>query len=186
MSRFTISNTPLDGLKIIERYQLPDARGFFCRVFCADELSTIGWQKPLAQINYTVTKCQGTIRGMHYQYPPYMEMKLVTCLMGEVWDVAVDIRANSPTFLQWYGICLSAENNLALLLPEGFAHGFQTLSDNVELLYCHSEAYCRGAEGGLNPQDPELGIDWPVVVTELSPKDLSHPLIDSEFKGVVL
>jgi dTDP-4-dehydrorhamnose 3,5-epimerase len=111
-------------------------------------------------------------------------MKLVSCLRGEVWDVAVDLREGSPTFLQWHAERLSADNGVALLIPEGFAHGFQTLGDDVEMLYCHSAAYTSAAEGGLHPQDPRLGIAWPVAVTELSARDAGHPAITEEFKGV--
>jgi dTDP-4-dehydrorhamnose 3,5-epimerase len=186
MSRFLISDTPLAGLKVIERQRLSDARGFLARIFCAEEFAAIGWQQPIAQINHTSTARQGTVRGMHFQHPPHTEMKLVSCLRGEVWDVAVDIRASSPTFLHWYGAILSAANCRAMLIPEGFAHGFQTLSDAAELLYCHSAAYAVGAEGGLNPQDPQLAIDWPLPVTELSDRDLAHPLIHNGFKGVCL
>ena len=184
MSRFTISETELAGLKVIERQRLSDARGFLARIFCAEEFDAIGWQHPIAQINHTSTADQGTIRGMHFQHPPHCEMKLVSCLRGEVWDVAVDIRAGSPTFLHWFGAHLSADNCRALLIPEGFAHGFQTLTDTVELLYCHSAAYAAGAEGGLNPRDPQLAIDWPLPVTEISARDLSHPLIHNDFQGV--
>lgn len=184
MSRFLISDTPLAGLKVIERQQLTDARGFLARIFCAEEFAAIGWQQPIAQINHTSTARQGTVRGMHFQHPPHAEMKLVSCLRGEIWDVAVDIRPGSPTFLHWYGAVLSAANCRALLIPEGFAHGFQTLTDAAELLYCHSAAYVAGFEGGLNPQDPELAIDWPLPVTELSDRDKSHPLIHNGFKGV--
>ncbi len=184
MNRFMISETPLAGLKLIERQPLKDARGFLVRLFCSDEFAAIGWNKPIAQINETATTCKGTIRGMHFQHPPHSEMKLVSCLQGEVWDVAVDIRSGSPTFLHWYGAFLSAANCRALMIPEGFAHGFQTLTDTVELLYCHSAAYFAGAEGGLNPQDPILAINWPLPVTGISDRDIAHPLVPNDFKGV--
>jgi dTDP-4-dehydrorhamnose 3,5-epimerase len=186
MNRFTITRLPLPGLAIIARQRLEDARGFLTRIFCADELREAGWNGPIAQINHTRTACRGTIRGMHFQLPPHSEKKLVSCLSGEIWDVAVDIRADSPSFLHWYGVRLSGENGLALLIPEGFAHGFQTLSNNADLLYCHSAAYAPGAEGGLNPQDPRLAIDWPLPPTALSDRDLAHPFIDATFTGVRL
>ena len=186
MSRFTISETELTGLKVIERQRLSDARGFLARIFCAEEFTAIGWHHPIAQINHTSTAARGTIRGMHFQHPPHSEMKLVSCLRGEVWDVAVDIRADSPTFLHWFGAHLSADNCRALLIPEGFAHGFQTLTDAVQLLYCHSAAHAAGSEGGLNPRDPGLAIAWPLPVTEISDRDMSHPLIHNGFKGVCL
>ena len=121
---------------------------------------------------------------MHFQFPPHAEMKLVNCLRGEVWDVAVDIRTDSPTFLCWHGVYLSAENCKALLIPPGFAHGFQTITDEVDMLYCHSVAHAVGYEGGLNPCDPQLASPWPMPITEMSDRDKSHPLITSDFKGV--
>lgn len=186
MNRFTIFETPLTGLIVVERQRLTDARGFLARMFCAEEFAAIGWNTPLAQINYTSTIRKGSIRGMHFQYPPHSEMKLVSCLHGEVWDVAVDIRSGSPTFLHWHGVYLSADNCQALMMPEGFAHGFQTLTNDVELLYCHSAVYSAGTEGGLNPQDPDLGIIWPLSVTEMSDRDMLHPLIHNGFEGVRL
>ena len=111
-------------------------------------------------------------------------MKLVSCIRGEVWDVAVDIRAGSPTFLQWHAERLAADN--AMLIPEGFAHGFQALTDNVELLYCHSAAYVPAAEAGLNPQDPRLSISWPLPIAELSPRDANHPMVAEPFPGITL
>ncbi|NMM20412.1 MAG: dTDP-4-dehydrorhamnose 3,5-epimerase [Rhodoferax sp.] len=186
MSRFTILDTPIADLKIVERQQLGDSRGFISRLFCAEELAAAGWLKPIVQINQTFTQKQGTIRGLHFQRPPYAEMKLVTCLRGAIWDVAVDLRAGSPTFLQWHAEELSAANQRALLIPEGFAHGFQTLSDDCELIYLHSRAYTPGAEAGLNPKDPMLSITWPLVITELSARDAQHPMLDQQFKGVTL
>lgn len=186
MNRFTVSATPLSGLKLVERQRLGDARGFLSRLFCAQELQAAGWDKPIAQINHTQTAKRGTVRGMHFQHPPHAEMKLVTCLQGEVWDVAVDLRADSPTFLQWHAARLSAENQCALLIPEGFAHGFQALSDDVQLLYCHSAGYAQQAEDGLNPMDGKLAIDWPLPVIELSPRDARHPMLSENFEGVRL
>lgn len=184
MSRFAVTGLPLAGLKLVARQRLGDSRGFLSRLFCADELAAAGWVKPIAQINHTYTAKRGTVRGMHFQRPPHAEMKLVSCIRGEVWDVAVDVRAGSPTFLQWHAERLSAENGRALLIPEGFAHGFQTLSDDAELLYCHSAAYAAEAEAGLNSQDRCLAIAWPLPVAELSARDVGHPLIGAEFEGV--
>jgi dTDP-4-dehydrorhamnose 3,5-epimerase len=186
MKRFTVMNLPLAGLKLVERQRLGDSRGFLSRLFCAEELAAAGWQTPVAQINHTYTAKSGTVRGMHYQRPPHAEMKLVTCLQGEIWDVAVDIRAGSPTFLHWHAEVLSAENSRALLIPEGFAHGFQTLTDNVELLYCHSTAYAATAEAALNAQDPSLAICWPLPIAERSIRDARHPLLNAQFSGVTV
>jgi dTDP-4-dehydrorhamnose 3,5-epimerase len=123
---------------------------------------------------------------MHYQHPPHAEMKLVTCIQGEIWDVAVDLRAASPTFLHWYAEVLSAKNNRALLIPQGFAHGFQTLTDDAALIYCHSAAYCPEEEDALHAQDPRLAIEWPLPIAELSDRDGKHLLIDEKFEGVRL
>lgn len=184
MSRFVISELPLAGLKLITRQCLGDSRGFLSRIFCSNELASAGWSKAIAQINHTFTAKCGTVRGMHYQMPPHAEMKLVSCLQGEVWDVAIDLRAGSPTFLHWHAEKLSADNCQALLIPEGFAHGYQTLSDGVSLLYCHSSAHNPGVEAGLNVSDPRLAITWPLEYEELSLRDANHPMIGPEFKGV--
>ena len=186
MKRFNLVDLPLSGLKLVGRERLGDHRGFLSRLFCAEELSTAGWVKPIAQINHTYTAKRGAVRGMHFQRPPHAEMKLVSCIRGEVWDVAVDVRAGSPTFLHWHAERLSAENGRALLIPEGFAHGFQALTDDVEMLYCHSAAYCASAETGLNPQDTRLSIQWPLPISELSTRDAGHRLIESGFEGVSL
>ncbi len=184
MSRFTVTATPLAGLMVLERLRFSDTRGFLARIFSAEEFAGIGWHTPIAQINHTFTAHKGTIRGMHFQFPPHAEMKLISCIRGEVWDVAIDIRSGSPTFLQWNGTTLSAANCRALFIPEGFAHGFQTLTDDVELLYCHSMAYHPEAEGGLHPIDPALAIAWPLPVMGISPRDKSHASLGNHFKGV--
>lgn len=186
MSRFNVTDLPLAGLKLIERQRLGDSRGCLSRVFCAEELAAAGWLKPIAQVNHTFTEKIGTVRGMHFQYPPFSEMKLVSCIRGEVFDVAVDLRVGSPTFLCWHMERLSADNRRALLLPEGFAHGFQTLTNDVELLYCHSAAYNPASDAGLRPNDVHLGIDWPLDITEISARDADHPPIDEDFEGVQL
>lgn len=184
MSRFEVSEMTLTGVKRVARQRLGDARGFLSRLFCADELATAGWIWPVAQINHSCTAQVGTVRGMHYQHPPHAEAKLVTCLRGRVWDVAVDLRTGSPTFLQWCAQELSADNHAALLIPPGCAHGFQTLSEDVELLYVHSTPYALSADAGLNPQDPRLGIRWPLPVGTISDKDAQRPLLAADFRGL--
>jgi dTDP-4-dehydrorhamnose 3,5-epimerase len=186
VNRFAVTALTLAGLKLIERQRFGDSRGFLSRLFCIEELDAAGWCKPVAQINHTYTARRGTVRGMHYQHPPHAEMKMVTCIRGEMWDVAVDLRTGSPTFLHWHAEVLSADNHRALLIPEGFAHGFQALSDDVELLYCHSAVHSPDAEASLNAQDPRLAIAWPLEIAELSLRDAKHPLIDSTFEGVCL
>jgi dTDP-4-dehydrorhamnose 3,5-epimerase len=138
---FEVVSTPLAGLAVILRKPMRDERGFFERLFCQEELQTAGLTKPIVQINRSLTRKKGTVRGMHFQYPPHSEVKIVSCLKGEIFDVAVDIRSGSATCLRWHGELLSAENNRSMLIPEGFAHGFQTLSDDCELLYLHTAAY---------------------------------------------
>jgi len=186
MSRLITIDLPLAGLKLVERKSLGDSRGFLSRLFCAEELSSAGWRKPIAQINHTLTAKRGAVRGMHYQLPPHAEMKLVSCLRGRVWDVAVDLRECSKTRLHWHAEELSADNQRALLIPAGFAHGFQTLTDDVELLYCHSAAFHDGAQGALNPRDLKLAIEWPLEITQISDVDALHPMIDQDFAGFVV
>jgi len=186
MSQLTIFDTFIPDLKVIERSPVGDSRGFLARIFCADQLRVVGWQKPVAQINQTVTKQRGTVRGMHFQNAPHAEMKLVSCLQGEIWDVAVDLRQNSPTFLRWHAEKLSADNCRAFLIPEGFAHGFQALSDNCELIYLHSAPYVQEAEAGIRPNDPYLNITWPLEFFEISIRDAKHPLLNDQFKGIAL
>ncbi len=186
MSRLAFVPLPLEGLFRVQRQPLVDERGFFSRMFCAQELAGAGWTEPIAQINHSYTALKGTVRGMHYQKPPHAEMKLVSCLRGEVWDVAVDLRQGSPTFLQWHAERLSADNGCALLIPPGFAHGFQALTDNAELLYCHSAAYTPAAEAVLHPLDPRLAIGWPLSAGAMSPRDAGQPWMTEEFEGVRL
>ena len=186
MSRFLFHPTPIAGLVAIERLPLGDARGFLERLFCATDLAPAGWTGPIAQINHTFTAEAGTVRGLHFQHPPHAETKLVSCLQGAVWDVAVDLRPGSPTYLQWHAEELSASNHRALLIPPGCAHGFQTLRADVQMLYCHSQAHAPHSEGGLHPQDPRLGIAWPLPVHGLSLRDARHPPITPDFEGVRL
>ncbi len=186
MSRFDAFATGLDGLMVLQRKLAGDDRGQFGRLFCADDLKTFGWNKPLAQSNLSITQGVGTVRGMHFQNPPHAEMKLVTCIEGSVFDVALDVRENSKTKLQSFGTELSAENQKAMLIPEGFAHGFQCLSDRATLIYFHSAAYQAEAADGLHPQDPKLAIPWPLEITRLSEKDASYAMITEKFKGVKL
>lgn len=183
-ARFTASATPLHGLSVISRKTLSDDRGFLSRLFCEEDLAAFGWQGRIAQLNETGTLHKGTVRGMHFQLPPHAEIKLVTCTRGRVLDIAVDIRVGSPTFLQHFAVELSEENACSLLIPMGFAHGFQALTDEVRMIYAHSQPYAASSEGGLNPQDPALGIDWPLPVANLSPRDAAHPFLSPDYSGV--
>ena len=183
-ARFTAHVTPLEGLAVISRKTLSDDRGFLSRLFCEEDLVPFGWQGHIAQLNETGTRHKGTVRGMHFQHPPHAEIKLVTCTRGRVLDIAVDIRTQSPTFLQHVAIELSEDNACSLLIPEGFAHGFQALTDDVRMIYAHSKPYAAASEGGLNPQDPALGIGWPLPVVNLSSRDLAHPLLSPDYRGI--
>ncbi|MFZ1640157.1 MAG: dTDP-4-dehydrorhamnose 3,5-epimerase [Candidatus Contendobacter sp.] len=185
-ARFDILDTPIPGLKRIQRKPLGDSRGYFERLFCAEELQALIPSRGIVQINHSLTARRGTVRGLHFQYPPHAETKMVSCLRGEVFDVAVDLRQGSTTFLRWHAAILSAENHQTLLIPEGLAHGFQTLTDNCELLYFHTSIYQPSAEGGLNAQDPRLNIRWPEAVSELSPRDAAHPWLTDAFSGVAV
>jgi dTDP-4-dehydrorhamnose 3,5-epimerase len=184
VSRFTVTNLSLNGLKLIERQCIVDSRGFLSRLFCAEELAVAGWHKPIAQINHTYTAKRGTVRGMHYQMATHAEMKLVSCIRGEVWDVVIDLRSNSPTFMQSHAQTLSAKNYYAMLIPEGFAHGFQTQTEDCELVYLHTTGYYPQAEAGLRFNDPRLNIKWPIPINEISARDNSHPLLTNQFKGI--
>lgn len=186
MSRFDFIPTPLPGLKLVQRKAIEDHRGFLSRFYCAEEFAAAGINKPIAQINHTLTRKKGAVRGLHFQHPPHAETKLVSCLKGEIWDVAVDLRSGSPTFLHWHGEILSAENRKSLLIPNGYAHGFQTLTEDCELIYLHTAAYHPEAEGALNVADPGLNIAWPLLVDDLSERDRSHPFIDENFQGIFL
>ena len=186
MSRLRCTPLPLAGLHLVERQPLVDARGFFERLYCAAELAACGWTQPIAQINRSCTRRPGSVRGLHWQQPPHAEMKLVSCLRGAVWDVAVDLRAGSPTFLHWHAETLSADSARALLIPEGFAHGFQALTADAELLYCHSRPYAPAAEAGLHPLDERLAIAWPLPVGDLSARDAQHARLAASFQGIVL
>jgi dTDP-4-dehydrorhamnose 3,5-epimerase len=183
-TRFEILPTDIVDLQVLQRKLLGDSRGYLERIFCAEELNGVLVGRCIVQINHTLTAKRGTVRGLHFQRPPYAETKFVSCLRGEVFDVAVDLRQNSPTFLHWHAELLSADNHKTLVIPEGFAHGFQTLTDDCEMLYFHTAAYQPGAEGGLNAQDPRLGIQWPLPVVGLSPRDAMHPMLDNDFTGV--
>lgn len=186
MGRFDFIPTPLAGLILVQRKLIEDHRGFMSRFYCADEFSVAGFNKPIAQINHTLTRKKGAVRGLHFQYPPYAETKLVSCLQGEIFDVAVDLRRDSPTFLHWHGVMLSAQNHLSLLIPEGFAHGFQAMSEDCELIYLHTMSYHPESESAVNVADPKLGIVWPLETTDISEKDCKHKLIEQNFQGIAI
>jgi dTDP-4-dehydrorhamnose 3,5-epimerase len=186
MARFDFINTSIDGLEVIQRKLIEDNRGFLSRFFCAEEFYPLGFNKGISQINHTLTRKKGAVRGLHYQMPPHTEIKLVSCLKGEIFDVAIDLRKGSPTFLHWHGEVLSAGNRRSLLIPEGFAHGFQTLTEDCELIYLHTAPYEQSVEAALNVMDPKLNIVWPLDIAELSDRDSSHPMIKNDFEGIAV
>jgi dTDP-4-dehydrorhamnose 3,5-epimerase len=175
---------PLAGSYVIDLSPFTDSRGWFARTYCSQEFQQIGHTKEWVQINHSFTEAAGCIRGLHYQLPPFTEIKLLRCVAGAVYDVIVDLRKGSPTFLQWFGTELSAKNKMMLYIPEGFAHGFQTLTNDCELIYHHTALYTPGAEGGLRFNDPRLGIQWPLAPTVISERDQQHPLLTDSFTGV--
>ncbi|WP_235552824.1 dTDP-4-dehydrorhamnose 3,5-epimerase [Niabella agricola] len=156
---------------------LGDSRGWFMRTYSKDRFAEIGHSKEWVQMNHSYTALKGTVRGMHFQQPPYEEIKLVRCIAGSAYDVIVDLRKNSATYLQWFGAEISASNKQMMYIPEGFAHGFQALTDGVELVYCHSEFYTPASESGIRYNDPKINIQWPLAAIELSARDQQHPLL---------
>lgn len=175
--------TRIDGLVAIEPTIHGDERGFLIESFRADRWRELGIDEEFVQENHSRSTQRGTLRGMHFQTEPG-QGKLVRCPRGAIYDVAVDLRRGSPTFLRWHGERLSGDNGIALLIPEGFAHGLQTLSDDVDMLYCHSAAYVATAEGGLHPREPRVGVDWPLPFGAVSPRDDGHAFVGAEFDGI--
>jgi dTDP-4-dehydrorhamnose 3,5-epimerase len=184
VDRFAVQPSKLAGLQVITRQPIVDARGWFERAYCFDTFTQLGIAKTISQINRSFTVQKGSVRGMHFQTAPFMETKFVSCLMGEVFDVAVDLRAGSPTFLQWHGEILSADNQRSLLIPEGFAHGFQTLSADCEMLYLHTQKFDPASSTGMNPLDTKLAIHWPLPITEMSDGDRRRPMMLPTFEGL--
>lgn len=179
-----IVHTPIAGLKVVQSVPHRDDRGSFLRLFCANELESVLGHRQIQQINFSRTSQVGAVRGMHFQRPPHAEMKMVRCLRGRVWDVAVDLRTGSPTFLHWHAKELAQDDAQMLVIPEGFAHGFQAQEPDSELLYLHTAFYEPSAEGGLRHDDPRLAIPWPLPPRDLSPRDLALPALGADFTGV--
>jgi dTDP-4-dehydrorhamnose 3,5-epimerase len=177
---------PLAGAAEIRTDAHRDARGWFARLFCQNDLAAINGGRPIQQINLSHTLARGTIRGLHLQNPPHSEDKAVRCIRGRVFDVMVDLRSRSATFGQWYSIVLDSSTLNMVYIPRGFAHGFQTLEDNCEILYLHTEFHTPDAEAGYRFDSPELGIAWPLEVTELSERDKNLPCFDPSSGGLEL
>lgn len=174
----------LKGAYLIDLQKREDTRGFFARYYCAEEFANHGLNTQWLQMNNSLSKKKGTLRGLHFQYPPHAEIKLIRCIRGAIWDVIVDIRKKSTTYGKWFGIELNEENRSMIYVPKGFAHGFQSLCDEAELFYMHSERYAPNADGGINPLDPELDIAWPLDISEISERDLKHPNVSEIFNGI--
>lgn len=178
------NKTKIDNLYTADLTPIKDQRGFFVRSFCINEFLNIRDDLKIVQVNHTLTTEKGSVRGMHFQLPPFCETKIVRCIKGSVFDVAVDLRKGSKTFLQWYGEIISEDNMKMMIIPEGFAHGFQTLDDNCEMLYLHTEFYNKQCESGIRYNDPSIKIEWKIPVTNISERDCNHNLINDSFKGI--
>jgi len=167
--------TQLDGAWLIDLEPREDERGFFARIWCRQELAAQGLDTDIAQENLSLNRHRGTVRGLHFQRPPHEETKIVRCTRGGIFDVIVDLRPRSPSYLRWQGFELTAENRKALYVPKGFAHGFQTLASNAEIIYQISEFYAPNSAGGYRYDDAAFRIAWPLPVTVISERDLSWP-----------
>lgn len=181
-----ILSTPIPDLMVVKISPFTDKRGAFSRLYCESELAPLISGRSIMQINHSVTNAVGSVRGMHFQKPPHCEMKFVRCIKGKVCDVAIDLRAGSATFLHWHAVELSSSNMNMIVIPEGFAHGFQVLEPKSELLYLHTAQYNSDAESGINYGDPCLKINWPLPVTDLSLRDIKHAFIKQDFLGIGL
>jgi dTDP-4-dehydrorhamnose 3,5-epimerase len=182
--RFNIRNTSLPGLHLIDRRPIKDDRGMLERIYCQDTIGELSNGKVIRQITKTLTVKKGTVRGLHFQKPPYAETKIITCLKGKIWDVAVDLRKNSATFLNYFAVELSENQHSSLLVPEGFAHGFQSLTNDCEIIYFNTSNHNPDAEGGINALDPKLSIHWPLEISLRSVKDANSPFIEKNFNGL--
>jgi dTDP-4-dehydrorhamnose 3,5-epimerase len=170
--------TPLRGAFVVELERREDPRGFFARAFCQNEFKANGLKPIIAQVNVARSRLKGTLRGMHFQYLPAAEAKLVRCTRGAILDIIVDLRPESPTYLQHLSVDLNEDNQHALYVPERFAHGYQVLCDDTDASYSADEFYTPSAEGGLRYNDPRLALTWPLPVTSISEKDQRLPLLD--------
>ncbi len=178
------TETTLKGSYLVGLEPVADERGWFVRTWCKNEFAEIGLSAQWVQLNHSYTSQTGTLRGMHYQLPPFSEIKLVRCIAGAVYDVIIDLRKDSPTFLQWFGTTLSAANKNMIYIPGGFAHGFQALHDDCELIYHHAQFYTPGVEGGIKYDEPKVNIEWPLPVAAISDRDKAHPFLNDNFKGI--
>jgi dTDP-4-dehydrorhamnose 3,5-epimerase len=167
--------TPLRGAMLVGLKKISDERGFFARGFCRDELAAHGLNPNMLQLNVGFSHKKGTLRGLHFQAAPHQEAKFVRCTRGALFDVALDLRADSPTYRQWFGAELTQDNAQMLYVPEGFAHGYQTLSDDTEMYYLTTAVYAASAAGGFRYDDPAFDIRWPLPVSVISDADARWP-----------
>ena len=179
-----IETTPIHGLTLLRREPVEDNRGSLDRVFDIDLATSLVPGFSVAQVNHTVTVGRGTVRGLHYQIPPLADAKILTCLRGRIFDVVVDLRRGSPTFLTWHGVELAGGDGVSVVVPTGLAHGYQLLDDSCELLYVHGERYHQSSEGGVHPEDPMLGVRWPEEISRMSDRDHNHSMLDSDWTGI--
>jgi dTDP-4-dehydrorhamnose 3,5-epimerase len=181
-----VLETPLQGLCVVENDAFVDSRGRFDHIFRDSDWATLRPGLRFVQVNLSTTTHKGAVRGMHFQRPPVAEAKLIRCLRGRAYDVAVDLRAGSSTFLRWHAVELSADEPRAVFIPEGFAHGFQAMDDDTQLLYLHTAEWVPASEGGVRHDDPRLGITWPLAAQGLSERDRGHPPITDDFKAIAI
>lgn len=175
--------TKIEGVVVVKFQRMSDDRGSFERLYCFNELGQFLDGKSIVQVNISKNKKVGTVRGLHYQLPPFAEKKLVYCLQGKIWDVVVDLREGSKTFLKWYSIELGEANGMGIIIPEGCAHGFQVLETNTKVNYFHTSFYNKPSETGIIYNDSLLDIPWPKMIANISDKDLTLPSITERFKG---
>ena len=166
-----------DDLKVISRDSFSDSRGDFFKIFNYDDMKKFGWNDQVKQVNFSRTLKKGTVRGMHMQFSKYAEHKIVTCIKGAIFDVAIDLRKNSKTYLKHFSIQLDSSNKLSLMIPPGFAHGFQVIEEDSQIIYTHSKEYNKDYEGGIRPTDTSMNIKWPLSVDGLSERDKNLPLL---------
>ena len=171
-----------EGLRIISRDTHSDSRGEFYKIFNLDDFKKFGWDEAVKQINFSQNFKKGTVRGMHMQFSKYAEYKLVTCIKGAIFDVVIDLRKEAKTYLKFFSIQLDQSNRLSLMIPPGFAHGFQVLEDDSQIIYTHSKEYSKEFEGGISPLDPDIQVQWPMPVIGMSERDKQLPLLKELIK----
>ena len=182
LSNFSFKKTPFKDLLVLNQFNFNDNRGSFIKLYSENFFKKKKFQ--IRQVNYSLNKTKGTIRGMHYQVGGFAEEKIVTCIKGKIFDVVIDLRKNSKTYLKWYKIILNSKYKRSLFVPKGFAHGFQTLDDNTEIIYLHSKNHSKKHERTINSIDPKISIKWPIKKKIFSYKDRRQHFINNNFRGI--